>query len=48
MLLFRDPLYYGNWPSLGHIAAGGGVALTTLVVGWLVFTRKADELAYRI
>jgi ABC-2 type transport system permease protein len=48
LLLFRDPLYYGNWPSLGHIATATAVALTTLVVGWLAFTRKADELAYRI
>lgn len=48
MLLFRDPIYYSNWPSLAHIATAAGVAITTLVVGWLVFTRKADELAYRI
>lgn len=48
VLLFRDPLYYGNWPSLGHVAAATFVASVTLVVGWLSFTRKADELAYRI
>lgn len=48
VLLFRDPLYYGNWPSLAHIAAAAFVSITTLVAGWLVFTRKADELAYRI
>lgn len=48
VLLFRDPLYYGNWPSLAHIAAATFVSVTTLVVGWLAFARKADELAYRI
>jgi len=48
VLLFRDPLYYGNWPSPGHVAAAMFVATVTLIVGWLVFTRKADELAYRI
>lgn len=48
LLLFRDPLYYGNWPSLAHIAAATVVAFTTLVLGWFVFTRRADELAYRI
>lgn len=48
ILLFRDPLYYGNWPSLGHVGAATFVASVTLVLGWFVFTRKADELAYRI
>ena len=48
VLLFRDPLYYGNWPSLGHIAAAAFVSVTALVAGWLIFARKADELAYRI
>lgn len=48
ILLFRDPLYYGNWPSAGHIAAAAFVAVVTLVVGWLAFARRSDELAYRI
>ncbi len=48
LLLFRDPLYYGNWPAAGHILIATGVAVTTLLVGWMVFTRRADELAYRI
>ena len=48
VLLFRDPLYYGNWPSLGHVLTATIVAFVTLVAGWLVFTWKADELAYRI
>lgn len=48
ILLFRDPLYYGNWPTWGHIGAAAGVSLGTLVLGWIVFARKADELGYRI
>lgn len=48
VLLFRDPLYYGNWPSLGHVLTATAVALGTLVIGWIAFTRKADEIAYRI
>jgi ABC-type polysaccharide/polyol phosphate export permease len=48
VLLFRDPLYYGNWPSMSHIAAASFVAVATLVTGWLLFAWRADELAYRI
>jgi len=48
ILLFRDPLYYGNWPSLAHIGTAALVAVGTLVVGWFSFARRSDELAYRI
>lgn len=48
MLVFRDPLYYGNWPSLGHVATATVVALSMLLVGWYAFARRSDELAYRI
>ena len=48
LLLFRDPLYYGQWPSIGHILTATAVAMSALVVGWWAFTRRADELAYRI
>jgi ABC-type polysaccharide/polyol phosphate export permease len=48
MLVFRDPLYYGNWPSLGHVAIATTVAVTTLLFGWFAFARRSDELAYRI
>jgi ABC-type polysaccharide/polyol phosphate export permease len=48
ILLFRDPLYYAKWPSLAHIATATTVAFVTLIVGWLAFARRADELAYRI
>lgn len=48
LLLFRDPIYYGKWPSLSHLVAATGVAVVTLVIGWFVFTNRADELAYRL
>jgi ABC-2 type transport system permease protein len=48
ILLFRDPLYYGNWPSPYHIATATFVAVVTLLVGWFAFARRSDELAYRI
>lgn len=48
LLLFRDPLYYGNWPSLKHLAVATIVAVGILVIGWFSFAKKADELAYRL
>lgn len=46
--LFRTPLYYGQVPQLSQFLICGGIATLTLVAGWLVFTRKADEFAYRV
>jgi ABC-type polysaccharide/polyol phosphate export permease len=46
--LFRTPLYYGQVPDLSQLLICGGIATFTLVAGWLVFTRKADEFAYRV
>lgn len=45
--LFRLPLYYGLVPSEERIAVAAAIALGTLIVGWVVFTRKADDFAYR-
>lgn len=45
--LFRLPIYYGDWPSSVGLASAVGVTLIALVVGWIVFTKKADEFAYR-
>ncbi len=45
--LFRDALYFSRWPSLVDLALTAGIALVVLIVGWIVFTRKADEFAYR-
>ncbi len=46
--LFRAPLYDGVIPSIQEILITGIIALITLVIGWLVFTRRSDEFAYRI
>ena len=46
--LFRLPLYDAVWPSLSNIGVAVVVAGLALIVGWAVFTRKADELAYRV
>ena len=46
--LFRAPLYYGEIPSLQETLITGLIALVTLFIGWVVFTRRSDEFAYRI
>ena len=46
--LFRAPIYDGRVPELSEILLAGSISLVTLLVGWLVFSRKADEFAYRV
>ena len=46
--LYRVPTYEGRVPTLQEFLVTGGIATITLVIGWLVFTRKADEFAYRV
>lgn len=46
--LFRQPIYYGVVPDLMTLLAAGAFALGTLIVGWLFFTSRADEFAYRV
>lgn len=46
--LFRAPLYYGEIPSFQETLITGLIALVTLIIGWVVFTRRSDEFAYRI
>ena len=46
--LFRQALYYDVWPTPERLAAAVAIALVALVIGWVAFTRKADEFAYRI
>ncbi len=46
--LFRMSVYDNRMPSLAELAISGAIALITLLAGWLVFTYKADEFAYRI
>ena len=46
--LFRTPIYANAVPGAGLIAGAAVLALATLLAGWIVFTRKADQLAYRL
>lgn len=46
--LFRLPFYFGQVPSPVRLASAAIVALGTLLIGWIVFSRQADEFAYRV
>jgi homopolymeric O-antigen transport system permease protein len=46
--LFRVPIFDGRIPTLQEFLVSGGIALVTLLLGWLVFSQKADEFAYRV
>jgi ABC-type polysaccharide/polyol phosphate export permease len=45
--LFRSLVFYGKIPSLERWIISTGIALGTFLIGWLVFTGKSDEFAYR-
>ncbi len=45
--LFRDLVFYGKIPPLENWLISFAVALVTLLIGWIVFTGKSDEFAYR-
>lgn len=45
---FRSPVYSGTMPGVNRLFAAAAIAIVTLVIGWGVFTKKADEFAYRI
>jgi ABC-2 type transport system permease protein len=45
--LFRSLVFYGQIPSLEYWLISIGVAVGTFLIGWLIFTNKADEFAYR-
>jgi ABC-type polysaccharide/polyol phosphate export permease len=45
---FRTPLYEGRLPDPASGAFALGTAAAALLVGWLVFTARADALASRI
>jgi ABC-2 type transport system permease protein len=46
--MFRLPIYAGELPPLRIVLIGMGMAVTTLLLGWAVFTRSADQINYRI
>jgi ABC-type polysaccharide/polyol phosphate export permease len=44
---FRAPLYTNTSPDAWSFALMLAIALATLALGWLLFTRSADDIAYR-
>jgi ABC-2 type transport system permease protein len=45
--LFRELLYYGRMPSLQSVGICSIIGIGTLVLGWIIFSRMTDEIAYR-
>jgi ABC-2 type transport system permease protein len=45
--IFRMPLYDGVLPGWIELAIASGIAIITLVIGWLFFAKKADEFTYQ-
>lgn len=48
LVIFRTPIYEGQLASIQEIIIAFVIALATLTIGWSMFARKADQLAYRI
>jgi ABC-type polysaccharide/polyol phosphate export permease len=48
LTLFRDPIYEGRSPDGLTVLLSVSVAAVTLTIGWLLFTARSDELAYRL
>ena len=46
--LFRTPILLGQIPALSEILISGAWALVSILIGWVIFTRRADEFSYRI
>ena len=46
--IFRIPIYANHLPDFSLIVNAVSLALITLVAGWVLFTSKADQLAYRL
>ncbi len=45
---FRSPLYQGKFPDTEHLLAAAIIALTTLVAGYICFSRFEDEFVYYV
>jgi ABC-type polysaccharide/polyol phosphate export permease len=46
--LYRIPFYNGRIPEWGEFWPAAAWAIGILVLGWFIFTSKADEFAYRV
>lgn len=45
--LFRLPIYNGRLPTVEEILPAIIISVVVLIIGWLYFTSKSDEFAYR-
>jgi homopolymeric O-antigen transport system permease protein len=45
--IFRLPIYEGIWPAWNETALAALIAIITLILGWLFFSKQADDFAYR-
>ena len=45
--LFRSLVFYGTVPAIETWLLSVGIALGVLLFGWIIFTGKSDEFAYR-
>lgn len=45
--MMRSPIYDGTLPPQSIIQTGAVIAISTLVIGWIIFSTKSDEFAYR-
>lgn len=46
--LFRLPLYDGRMPTWAEFWPSALISIVMLVIGWIFFARRSDELSYRI
>ena len=46
--IFRAPIVDQTLPALGDFGIAAAISIIMLVIGWLIFTSKSDEYAYRI
>lgn len=46
--VFRIPIHANHLPDFSLVVNAAFLALITLVAGWVLFTSKADQLAYRL
>jgi ABC-type polysaccharide/polyol phosphate export permease len=46
--VFRAPVYYGQFPDPATLGTAAATSAVMLALGWVAFTRRADELPYRI
>jgi ABC-type polysaccharide/polyol phosphate export permease len=45
--IFRLPVYDGRTPTLIELLPGLVISIVVFLIGWIVFSKKAHEFAYR-